>query len=67
MEVRETVKLYLAGRDRPSPTLSDLKWYAIPDRSGVVFLLNVPTAAQAHAILDPLPFSGQAKLMEFRS
>ncbi|MCQ8277627.1 hypothetical protein NFI95_04080 [Acetobacteraceae bacterium KSS8] len=55
-EVRETVKLYLAGKiDR---------WFSLADRNGVVFLLNVTDPKEAHAMLEALPL-GQAHLMRF--
>lgn len=56
-EVRETVKLYLAGRID--------QWFSLADRSGVVFLLNVTDISQAHAMLEALPL-GQAHLMQFQ-
>jgi hypothetical protein len=55
-EVRDTVRLYLAGKLD--------QWFVRRDQSGVVFLLNVSTVAEARALLDKLPL-GQAKLMEF--
>ncbi len=55
-EVRDTVRLYLAGKLD--------QWFVRRDQSGVVFLLNVTTVAEAHALLEKLPL-GQAKLMEF--
>jgi len=55
-EVRETVRLYLAGKID--------QWYVKQDQSGVVFLLNLTDPAEAHALLDKLPL-GQAGLMEF--
>jgi len=55
-EVRETVKLYLAGKID--------QWYVRQDKSGVVFLMNVSTVAEAHALLEKLPL-GVAGLMEF--
>jgi hypothetical protein len=56
-EVRETVRLYLAGKID--------QWYVKQDQSGVVFLLNLTDPAEAHALLDKLPL-GQAGLMEFQ-
>jgi hypothetical protein len=56
-EVRETVRLYLAGKID--------QWYVKQDRSGVVFLLNLTDLQEAHALLDKLPL-GQAGLMEFQ-
>ncbi|KAA0070020.1 hypothetical protein CIW50_27865 [Tardiphaga sp. P9-11] len=55
-EVPATLKLYLDGK------ISD--WYAKPDQTGVVFLLNVTTVDAAKAVLDPLPL-GQAGMMTF--
>ncbi len=56
-EVRETTRLYLAGKID--------QWYVRPDQSGVVFILNVADAKAAHELLDKLPL-GQAGLMEFQ-
>ena len=55
-EVRDTVRLYLAGKLD--------QWFVRRDQSGVVFLLNVSTIAEARTLLDKLPL-GEAKLMEF--
>lgn len=55
-EVRDTVRLYLAGKID--------QWYVRRDQNGVVFLLNVETVAEARELLEKLPL-GQAKLMEF--
>ena len=55
-EVRDTVRLYLAGKVD--------QWFVRRDQNGVVFLLNVSTVAEAHELLEKLPL-GQAKLMEF--
>lgn len=55
-EVRETVKLYLTGRIA--------EWYTRKDSPGVVFILNLHDAAEAHALLERLPL-GQAGLMSF--
>lgn len=55
-EVPETVKLYLAGKID--------QWYVRQDQRGVVFVMNVSTVEEAHALLEKLPL-GQAKLMEF--
>ncbi len=55
-EVRDTVRLYLAGKLD--------QWFVRRDQNGVVFLLNVSTVAEAHALLEKLPL-GEAKLMEF--
>jgi Muconolactone delta-isomerase len=55
-EVRETVKLYLAGKID--------QWFSLADRNGVVFLLDVKDTQEAHAMLEALPL-GQAHLMQF--
>jgi hypothetical protein len=55
-EVRETVKLYLAGKID--------SWYVRKDQPGVVFLMNVGTVKEAHELLEALPL-GKAGLMEF--
>jgi hypothetical protein len=55
-EVRETVKLYLAGKID--------QWYVRGDGKGVVFLMNVSTVDEAHTLLEKLPL-GVAKMMEF--
>ncbi len=56
-EMRETARLYLAGKID--------QWYLKHDQSGVVFILNVTDPKQAHELLDKLPL-GQAGLMEFQ-
>lgn len=56
-EVRETVRLYLAGKID--------QWFVKQDQSGVVFILNLTDPTQAHDLLDKLPL-GQAGLMEFQ-
>jgi len=56
-EMRETARLYLAGKID--------QWYVKPDQSGVVFILNVTDAKAGHELLDKLPL-GQAGLMEFQ-
>ena len=55
-EVRDTVKLYLAGKLD--------QWFVRHDQNGVVFLLNVSSVDEARTLLEALPL-GQAKLMEF--
>jgi hypothetical protein len=55
-EVRDTVRLYLAGKLD--------QWFVRRDREGVVFLLNVASVAEARSLLEKLPL-GEAKLMEF--
>lgn len=56
-EVRDTVRLYLAGKID--------QWYLKQDRSGVVFMMNVTDPGEAQALLGRFPF-GQAGLMEFQ-
>ena len=56
LEVSETARLYLDGKID--------QWYARQDRSGVVFLMNVTSADEAHALLEGLPL-GKAGLMTF--
>jgi hypothetical protein len=56
-EVRETVRLYLAGKID--------QWFVKQDQSGVVFIMNLTDPKQAHDLLDKLPL-GQAGLMEFQ-
>ena len=55
-EVPDTVRLYLAGKLD--------QWFSRRDQRGVVFILNVSSVAEAHALLEKLPL-GEAKLMEF--
>ena len=55
-EVRDTVRLYLAGKLD--------QWFVRRDQNGVVFLLNVSSVAEARALLEKLPL-GEAKLMAF--
>jgi hypothetical protein len=55
-EVPDTLRLILAGK-------IDQAWVR-QDRNGVIFLMNVTTVKEAHAVLEKLPL-GQAKLMEF--
>ncbi len=55
-EVRETLKLYLAGKID--------QWYVKTDRSGVVFILNMTDVNEAKAMLAGLPL-GLADLMHF--
>jgi hypothetical protein len=55
-EVRDTVKLYLAGKID--------SWYVRKDQPGVVFLMNVATVKEAHELLEALPL-GKAGIMEF--
>jgi len=55
-EVPATVRLYLTGKIE--------QWYVKPDISGVVFIMNVTTPAEANALLEALPL-GVAEMMEF--
>jgi hypothetical protein len=55
-EVRETVRLYLAGKIE--------QWYFKPDDSAVVFILNLTDIKEAHDLLAQLPL-GRAGFMEF--
>ena len=48
-EVRDTVKLYLAGKIQ--------QWYVRGDGKGVVFIMNCATVAEAKALTDTLPLS----------
>ena len=56
-EVRDTVRLYLAGKID--------QWYVKPDQSGVVFIMNLTDSKEAHELLAKLPL-GEAGLMEFQ-
>lgn len=55
-EVSETVRLYLAGKID--------QWYVRKDTRGVVFLMNVSSVDEAHALLEKLPL-GVAGIMKF--
>jgi hypothetical protein len=55
-EVPDTLKLYLDGKIE--------QMWARQDQKGPVFLMNVTSVAEAHALLEKLPL-GKAKLMEF--
>ena len=55
-EVRDTVRLYLAGKID--------QWFVRRDQSGVVFILNLSSVDEARTVLEKLPL-GEAKLMEF--
>jgi hypothetical protein len=55
-EVPDTLQLYLDGKIE--------QMWARQDQKGPVFLMNVTSLAEAHALLEKLPL-GQAKLMEF--
>jgi hypothetical protein len=56
-EVRDTVRLYLAGKID--------QWYVKQDQSGVVFMMNVTDSKEALELLGKFPF-GRAGLMEFQ-
>src|SRR5271170_4496641 len=56
-EMRATARLYLAGKID--------QWYIKQDQSGVVFIMNLTDAKEAHELLAKLPL-GQAGLMEFQ-
>ncbi len=55
-EVPDTLKLYLDGKIE--------QMWARQDQKGPVFLMNVTSVEEAHALLESLPL-GRAKLMEF--
>ena len=55
-EVRDTVRLYLAGKID--------QWYVRKDTRGVVFIMNATTVDEAHQILEKLPM-GVAGVMKF--
>jgi hypothetical protein len=55
-EVRDTVKLYLAGKID--------QWYVRKDQAAVVFVLNIADVKEAREALAQLPL-GRANLMEF--
>jgi hypothetical protein len=55
-EARDTLRLQLRGKID--------QWFAKSDGSGAVFLMNVTTAAEAHALLEQLPL-GKAGMMTF--
>ena len=55
-EVTDTVRLYLAGKID--------QWYVRKDTRGVVFLMNVSSVDEAHALLEKLPL-GVAGIMKF--
>jgi hypothetical protein len=50
-ETRATVRLYLDGAIQ--------QWYARADGKGAVFILNCKDAAEAEALIDKLPLSGE--------
>lgn len=55
-EVPATVQLFLQGKIE--------QWYSRKDMNGVVFVLNVSSVEEAHALLEKLPL-GVAKKMQF--
>jgi hypothetical protein len=55
-EAKKTADLYFDGKID--------QWYVKQDKTGVVFLLNVKTSDEAHALLDKLPM-GVAGVMKF--
>lgn len=55
-EVTATVRLYLQGKID--------QWYALQDRRGPVFLMDVDSVEEAHNLLEALPL-GKAGLMKF--
>ena len=55
-EMRETARLYLAGKID--------QWYFKTDESGVVLILNLVDPDEAHQLLEQLPL-GRAGMMEF--
>ena len=55
-EVSDTVRLYLGGKID--------QWYSRKDVRGVVFLMNVSSVEEAHALLEKLPL-GVAGIMKF--
>jgi hypothetical protein len=56
-EVRDTVRLYLAGKID--------QWYLKQDHSGVVFMMNVTDPKEALELLGKFPL-GKAGMMEFQ-
>jgi len=48
-EIRATVKLYLDGKIR--------QWYSRGDGRGAIFLIDVKTVEDAHAVVDAMPLS----------
>jgi|SRR6476646_10167473 hypothetical protein len=56
-EVRETVRMHLAGRIQ--------QWYGNADGRGVVFVLNATSIEEAKALMNSLPF-GKNQLADFQ-
>lgn len=50
-EIRATVRLYLDGAIQ--------QWYARSDGRGAVFVLNCKEVAEAEAVIDRLPLTGE--------
>src|SRR5215469_5539146 len=48
-EIRATMKLYLDGKIR--------EWYSRGDGKGVIFLVDVKTEDEAHALMENLPLA----------
>lgn len=55
-EMRETARLYLAGKID--------QWFFKADESGVVLIMNLTDPLEAHELLEQLPL-GRAGMMEF--
>jgi hypothetical protein len=55
-EIRDTVKLYLAGKIR--------QWYSRGDGNGVVFFIDAKTEDEARAVMETLPLSKE-HLMDY--
>ena len=55
-EMRETARLYLAGKID--------QWFFKTDESGVVLIMNLADPNEAHELLEQLPL-GRAGMMEF--
>jgi len=55
-EVRDTVRLYLAGKIR--------QWYSRSDGKGVIFILDCKDVSEAQSIMDQLPLAKQ-KLADY--
>jgi hypothetical protein len=55
-EVRDTVRLYLAGKIR--------QWYSRSDGKGVIFILDCKDVSEAQSIMEQLPLAKQ-KLADY--
>ncbi len=53
-EIRATVRLYLEGKIQ--------QWYARGDGKGAVFILDSKDVAEAEALINGLPLSGESLL-----